>query len=328
MQFLRDASASNSHFQQFQETSGRLYRQIFGEDSPPLGRMVVSEDSHYFPFESLVSGAGVSGPHYLVEDYPVSYIYSARHLLSSATLMSNAGGTDFLGFAPVQFNAFPGVAPLPASDESLKKAGHFFNEYVLLTGPKATRTQFLDQFYNHHIVQLYARGADSSGKGEPVIYFADSALWLNDLSGDTRPLTRLIVLSGGQSGTGKQDSEEGSFGFNRSFAALGIPASITNLWLANNEATYKITESFYQYLTKGDPTDVALQKAKLDYLHSAGGEMKLPTYWAAAVLVGNGDQFKIEKGLNWKMILMGSGIPLVLVAVIGWFVYKRRKAVA
>src|SRR5262249_41250168 len=103
-----------------------------------------------------------------------------------------------------------------------------------------------------------------------------------------------------------------------------IPSSITNLWSVSNEATYKITELFYQYVSKGVPTDLALQKAKQDYLHSASGEMKLPNFWAAPILVGNVIEFKIDRGMNWKIIALASGLPLLLVVGIAWYIRRRK----
>jgi len=325
--YLENPTAMNGHFQDFQETSGHLYKFIFGQGSLPAGRMIISQDAQYFPFEALINSANVSGPHYLVEDYPMSYTYSARYLMSNLAFTTKSGGEQFLGFAPVQFGSQK-LADLPASDVSLKKLGNFFGDANLLVGPKATRNQFMDQFYRYNIIQLYTHGADSGMTGEPVIYFADSALFLSDLIGDEKPLTRLIVLSACETGTGKLYRGEGIFSFNRGFAALGIPSSITNLWSVNNEATYKITELFYQYIAKGIPTDIALQKAKQEYLHSANGEMKLPNFWAAPILVGNIDEFKIERGLNWQMIVLGAGAPLLLVILVAWYINRRRKAAA
>jgi CHAT domain-containing protein len=112
---------------------------------------------------------------------------------------------------------------------------------------------------------LYTHSSDSSGRGEPVIYFADSALYLSDLISEYKPLARLIVLSACETGAGKVYNGEGVFSFNRGFAAIGIPAAITNLWSVENASTYKLTELFYKYLTRGIPSDIALQKAKLEF---------------------------------------------------------------
>ena len=124
----------------------------------------------------------------------------------------------------------------------------------------------MHQFSQYRIIQLYTHASDSSINNEPVIYFADSALYLSDLISEHKSHTQLIVLSACETGIGKIYQGEGVFSFNRGFAALGIPAAITNLWSVDNTSTYLLTELFYKWLAKGLPTDVELQKAKLDFL--------------------------------------------------------------
>ncbi len=93
--------------------------------------------------------------------------------------------------------------------------------------------------------------SDSSSRGEPVIYFADSALYLSELVGENKAATQLIVLSACETATGKEYKGEGVFSFNRGFAALGIPAAISSLWSVDNKSTYRITELFYKWLSQG-----------------------------------------------------------------------------
>ena len=171
----------------------------------------------------------------------------------------------------------------------------------------------MQQFSQYRIIQLYTHAADSSSNNEPVIYFADSALFLSDLISAYKPLTRLIVLSACETGTGKIYQGEGVFSFNRGFAALGIPAAITNLWSVDNESTYILTELFYKYLTTGLPTDVALQKAKLEFIENASREKSMPCYWAGPVLVGKTDTIELSKPFPWKWI--------VLFAIVGGIVF-------
>jgi CHAT domain-containing protein len=114
--------------------------------------------------------------------------------------------------------------------------------------------------------------------GEPVIQFADSALYLSDLIAGNHPQTRLVVLSGYETGNGKLFRGEGVFSFSRGFASLGVPTAITNLWSVDDEPTYRITELFYHYLAEGLPEDIALQKAKLRFFDHASAAYKLPFY--------------------------------------------------
>jgi hypothetical protein len=98
---------------------------------------------------------------------------------------------------------------------------------------------------------------------------------------------------------------EGVFSFNRGFAALGIPTSIANLWQVENTSTYKLTELFYQYLADGLPVDVALQKAKLDFIRTSGRDRQLPYYWAAPILTGRTEPITLNKSFAWIYIVAG-----------------------
>jgi CHAT domain len=115
---------------------------------------------------------------------------------------------------------------------------------------------------------------------------------------------------------------EGVFSFNRGFAALGIPSAVSNLWKVDNKATYKLTELFYKYVAKGVPLDVALQKAKKEFITtSLSGEDKLPYYWAASILVGQSNKIELQKGFPWKWV---TSISLLLVFLLGGWMLKRK----
>ena len=93
---------------------------------------------------------------------------------------------------------------------------------------------------------------------------------------------------------------------------MGIPAAISNLWSVDNESTYQLTELFYKQLSKGLPTDIALQKAKLEFMQTASKEKSLPYYWAGPVLVGKTDIIELSKPLPWKWIVFFAGIGFVI----------------
>ena len=87
-------------------------------------------------------------------------------------------------------------------------------------------------------------------------------------------------MSACETGKGKLLPGEGVFSFNRGFAALGISSSVSNLWSVDDQSTYQLTELFYKYLARDIPIDLALQKAKLDFLQTASRQNQLPYYWA------------------------------------------------
>ena len=315
--YLSNSGLLNRQFGDFVKTAGRLYKLIFQDNPLPDGRIIISPDGRIFPFESLITKMDFNAPAYLLDDHAVSYTYSARFLLTHFSTDTIRGPDKFLGVAPVHYSSNSSLAALTGSDVSLTQIGSYFNNTNNLVEADATRTNFQKQFSNYKVIQLYTHASDTSNRDEPVIYFADSALYLSDLIPDNKPQTRLIVLSACETGNGKFYQGEGVFGFNRGFASLGIPASITNLWAVDSKSTYRITELFYKYLSSGIPIDIALQKAKLDFIQHASKENKLPYYWAATILAGKSDAIEYDKKFPWKDIS-------IIIAVMGLFFFSWR----
>ncbi len=290
--YLSDPVLLNSHYDSYIKTANHLYRLVFKNNPVPDGRIIISPDGKIFPFEALITNLNGSNPVYFVNNHSVSYTYSARYLLTRFTADTSDRPISFLGVAPVKYTSNNSLANLEGSDESLAKIETGFSNSQNLLNADASKSNFQRLFSNFSIIQLYTHAADTSNQSEPVIYFADSALYLSDLIPENKPQTRLIVLSACETGNGKLNQGEGIFSFNRGFASIGIPSSIANLWSVDNKSTYQITELFYKYLADGLPIDVALQKAKLDFIQEGSKQNKLPYYWAAAILAGKSDAIK------------------------------------
>jgi CHAT domain-containing protein len=323
MSYISNRERLNRDFAGFTNTAFRLYRLVFQNNIIPTGRIIISPDGPLFPFESLITDSSAANSYFLRE-HAVSYTYSARYLLNDFMSTTATSSGNLLGIAPVQYSAGSGLPALNGSDQSLEKLESYIGNSTVLVRGNASRHSFLQQFPSYKIIQLYTHAADSSDRKEPVIYFADSSLYLSDLTTEQLPVTQLIVLSACNTGIGKLYQGEGVFSFNRGFAALGIPSSVSNLWSIDNLSTYQLTEYFYSYLAKGLPIDEALQKAKLEFLDKATGEQKLPYHWAPAILIGKSNAIAYKKDSNWKMILLlatGSAVILLL----GFLLYKRRR---
>jgi CHAT domain-containing protein len=308
---LSSASLENSDFNNFVETSAGLYQLIFRGLPAPRGRIIVSPDGEYFPFESLVSAvSATSVPLYCIRDHAVSYTYSVRFLFNDFEKNPVRSAGNFLGMAPVDYPAAFQLTSLAGSDQSLEVISAQFKNARNLVALQASRAQFMQQFPRYRIIQLYTHAADSSSRGEPVIFFADSALYLSELIAENKTAAQLIVLSACETGNGKLYKGEGVFSFNRGFASLGIPSSVINLWAVDNESTYQLTELFYQYVSSGLPLDIALQKAKLDFIARSSKEKQLPYYWAAAIVVGKTDRVHLSNPMNWLEITILLGLVL------------------
>lgn len=320
VQYIANPIQLNRHFPQYIQTAADLYKLIFQNVPVPAGRIIISPSGQYFPFEALITSA--TPVTYFIQQHAISYTYSARYLLTQFA-SPGSGSRNFMGIAPVQYPQALAVATLPGSDQSLKRLKGFFNGADNYLGDKASRSNFLQQFANYQIIQLYTHASGYSSRGEPVIYFADSLLYLSDLLPSQKPVASLVVLSACETGLGQLHKGEGVFSFNREFAAMGIPSAISNLWSIDNESTYELTELFYKNLSSGMPTDLALQKAKLQFLSTAGKERTMPYYWAAPVLVGKVTQVTPQVVFPWKWVLLG--VSIVLLTATGFILHYQRK---
>lgn len=304
----------NRQFKIFKKASHHLYQLLFANIPLPAGRIIISPDGRNFPFEALIVNKPNEKLSYFLYDHAVSYTYSARYLLNQFNKNTTNIAKDFMGIAPVNYPAGFGLAALPGSINSLQQLQPYFNNANMFTRSNASKNNFLQNFSNYKIIQLYTHATDSSNKGEPAIYFADSVLHLSDLIPEHKPVTDLIVLSACNTGSGRLYQGEGVFSFNRAFAALGIPASVNNLWSADDQSTYRLTELFYKYLAEGLPTDIALQKAKIEFIESSGSkENALPYHWAATVLAGKTNTIAFTKPFTWAVLLLA--IPIAGIAL-------------
>lgn len=323
-----DAARINKDFGGYRKVSHALYNLMLKATPPPAGRIIISPDGNYFPFEALIVDDSAEMPVYFLQKHAVSYTYSARYLYNSVAPDGKAH-QGLLGVAPVNYAPALKLNPLLGSDASLHAINRFFRKSRNMVGLQASRNEFLDDFSDYQVVQFYTHASDSStdtsGHNEPVIYFADAPLYLSDLIPREKPVTRLIVLSACETARGKVYQGEGVFNFNRGFAALGIPSSITNLWEVQNETTYKLTELFYKYMSKGEPLDVALQKAKLEFLEQASQEKTLPYYWAAAIMMGNTEPIEDdETPIYWKWFVVIAIIITGTLTAVKLHTYKKK----
>lgn len=260
----------------------------------------------YLPFELLIKEAhpeaSFFGNHrYLIQDYAVSYCYSATLLHEMQELQHDSKSQGFLAFAP----SFPKNAlPIRVGDNTteLTKLKYNIPEIEalnrLLDGEafikeNATKAEFLRQAPQYKIIHLATHGLANDKVGDYAFlafYQVDDTLshqllYNRDLY-DLDLQADLVVLSACETGIGELKSGEGIISLARGFSYAGSKSIITTLWNINDERTQEIMLSFYTYLKEGRTKDDALRQAKLDFIdnysHSAH-----PFYWAAFVPVGD-----------------------------------------
>jgi CHAT domain-containing protein/Tfp pilus assembly protein PilF len=94
--------------------------------------------------------------------------------------------------------------------------------------------------------------------------------------------TKLVVLSACETGLGKIEGNEGTFGLKRGFKLAGVEQLIVSLWNIPDESTQELMALFYSDLTHTKNPTLSFQKAQ------QAMREKYPTspyYWAGFVMV-------------------------------------------
>ena len=78
--FISNPDLLNRNFDVFKNLSLQLYQLLFQDINLPAGRIIISPDGKYFPFEALITNTSTLD--YFLDDHAVTYTYSARYLLN------------------------------------------------------------------------------------------------------------------------------------------------------------------------------------------------------------------------------------------------------
>jgi CHAT domain-containing protein/tetratricopeptide (TPR) repeat protein len=118
-------------------------------------------------------------------------------------------------------------------------------------------------------------------RGQPQ----DGVLRLNDIF-RLQLSAELVVLSGCETGLGRQLRGEGLVGLTRAFMYAGAPRVVSSLWQVDDQATAVLMTRFYGHmLRRGSRPAAALRAAQLEL--AADPRWAAPYFWAGFVLHGD-----------------------------------------
>jgi CHAT domain-containing protein len=286
--------------------ANKLYQLIYAPLNIPAGRVIVSHDNYFLPLGALVADA--QRQKFLVEDYAFSYSYSANVLFREKE-KPKSFNKNLLGFSPIRYNKSLNLNTLSGSDQVLNSIeDKYFSGKVFLE-KQATKQNFIQNAPDYKIIQLFTHGKADTVSDKSKIYFYDAALNMSELYQLEKLKAELVVLSACETNLGNNATGEGIMSFARGFAYLGVPSTVSTLWSVNNQSTYQLTESFYQYLDDGYEKDIALQMAQKEYLKRSG--YKFPYYWSGVVLMGDSNKMK-EFDIIRVLLIFGVIVSLLI----------------
>ncbi|MFH2140791.1 MAG: CHAT domain-containing tetratricopeptide repeat protein [Bacteroidota bacterium] len=131
---------------------------------------------------------------------------------------------------------------------------------------------------------------------------------------------KMVILNSCETAVGKEIYGEGMMNFSRLFIFNGTGNLIASLWKINDHASFKVILRFYNYLFDGTRSDIALQKAKLDYITNAEPGKDHPYYWAGHSLFSS-NNLTITKS-RWYYYFGGI---LLITAILLVTLFRRKR---
>jgi CHAT domain-containing protein len=286
--------------------------------------------------------------HYLVNDYNISYNYSAtlwKENLSKSQLSTATKKGELLACA----SAYPkldssvlqrrtpylnklrnALKPLPAAEKEIATLESIF-QGDFLWGDSTNEKFFKEEARHYGIIHLAMHGVlhprtamlSSLAFTENGDSTEDNFLQAYEIS-RLKLNADLVVLSACETGYGEFEQGEGIVSLARSFMYAGTPSLVVSLWQVNDYSTAEIMKYFYQNLANGMQKDQALRQAKLYYIKIAEGIAAHPAFWSPFIQLGDSRSIELKaKGHEILWWIMSIGIVGLLVG--GGFVLSRRK---
>ena len=269
------------------------------------------------PFEALIKArptriGNYSSYAYLLNDYEVSYAYSATLLTEMANKKhSEIPAKQLLGLAPFYRSDIRQLEPsgsepkwiasrsdkldtLPYSGVEVRYIAETMNGTALY-GQQATLNRFRADAENYKIIHLSTHGKANPAAGDMAfIALADernpdiyNKLYANELYSYSLNAD-MVVLSACETGTGEVRKGEGIISLSRAFVYAGTKSVFTTLWQVKDREMKDLNILFYRELSLGKPKDSALRNAKIEFIRSSDNpEAANPYYWAGFVGVGD-----------------------------------------
>ena len=247
------------------------------------------------PFDALTYtlDSSISLP-FLISKYAISYSYakSSESNSPSSNLIETVDA-----YAPFSTSALHAIKDNDVLPDVLDKLNFSSIDIVDIktTFPDMNSYSSLDEFNNSlsnaDIIHLGTHAFANSDLGD-YSYFALGnskkeyiPYYVIDLYNRVTE-SKLITLSGCETGQGNYISGEGVMSIARAFLFTGAQSVVSSLWKVDDRATSQLTSSFYNNLRLGQNKSEALKNAKLSYIHSKEG-IPIPYYWASFVPVGD-----------------------------------------
>lgn len=322
------------------ETSALLYNILLAPLRNILKKrvvIIVDKSLGYIPFDLLLTQTPrvdyhYRDHHYVLHDHAISYSYSAR-LWMDMRMHTFSRGYRLLAMAPSFKEAGSKMYNKPIREGlgplfyNLSETNHIHRVFSgkMLKGQQASKSNFIKYCSRYPLIHLATHSKANDDQGDfSFLAFTDTG---DDdfvlLASEIYNLTleaELVTLSACETGTGELKSGEGIISLARAFTYAGARSIVSSLWSVNDKSTSIIMTAFYQYLKAGDPKDLAMQKAKLDFITTMGHTDAHPFFWGSFICVGDMTPVAAD-----RQPISGFLIPVAAIAILILFIFFIKK---
>jgi CHAT domain-containing protein/tetratricopeptide (TPR) repeat protein len=335
-------------FKEFQTIGYKLYKTLIDPIKSYLisEKIIISPDNilSYLPFE-IIPTSPDSGKrimyrdlHYLMNDFDISYTYSATFMAESIKKEFNRSN-KLIAIAPnypdpidiqsvlMSRQAGMGVLnDLPYARQEAKYVSDITGGKLFINS-EAKESVYKKESGKYDIIHLAMHTLlnDKDPMHSTLIFSqANDSLedgYLNTFEIYGIPLkSKMVVLSSCNTGTGLLYSGEGILSLARGFIYSGSQSVVMSMWEIEDKSGTKIVEMFYENLKKGYTKSLALKKARIDFLKDADLLRSHPYFWSALVVYGNNSPLYYSK----TPIVTIVTIVTILILSFGFYFRKRK----
>ena len=313
---------NKSAYEQFCRASSKIYLYLFSDDITIPKNLLVIPDGplSFLPLEVLLTESvhydqiNYKELPYLIKKVNIHYAFSFKTYEKDSV---NASKNRFTGFSYTdktdsQFFLEESLNEIEYLSD-IFKGDFFINEPFV-------KEKFISESGSADVLHLALHAsADTLNPLESKLVFAnfnsedEKALYTYELYG-LNLTSRLTVLNACETGSGKYATGEGIMSLAKGFLYCGSKCVMTHLYKIDDKSVKDITLSFYRFLQQNNYPDVALMKAKINYLNNADEFLAHPYYWSSSILLGNTYQL-----INLKQRYQLNGFLIVLLLLLSGF---------
>jgi CHAT domain-containing protein len=336
-------------FKRFVSASSSLYEYLVKPQAENIeGRkLIIIPDGilSFIPFEALITDVvkisevdlAYRDLPFLLKEVAISYGHSSTTLFEQQISKRMRPSGSLLAFAPsyngadkIAFRGTPrhnyrkDLSSIPGAREEVERIIRIFRGKHFVDND-ATEMKFKKHAGDFSILHLAMHAViDNQNPMYSKLVFTASADSTEDDLLNTHEIyglnlkARMVVLSSCSSGEGILQKGEGVISLARGFSYAGCPSLVMTLWEIEDKASADLMVGFYRYLKKGYPKDVAMQKAKADFLFNHSRLLSHPFYWSAYQCIGDTSPLYVPLKKYIYMVCLA-------VVVFGYVVYRRRR---